>query len=215
MPEEDVREPPAETETGQTDDDAPELRPSRQRERQHTPDAYTVGYDATGETRVGVGTSSRWSAFYRMIRLNEGRHRSDGDHSTREAARDKKRITQSFCSTLGVTSHQQRKAVATMGRLNLDRFGRQKRIEKVALAVIQVTVDLDRQNLFFSPTELADSNLGDIDPDRIPSRFTTNQRFQELCDAHNMSASDRYSLSQLVKREVETLSVDDDATATE
>lgn len=124
------------------DDEQPEMVPSRQQEAQAQPDAYTVGYDEVGKTRVGIGTSG--GNIERLVRHNEGRHHLDGSLSAREAARDKKRITQAFCSSLDVSLHQQREAVSIMGRINLDRFGRQKRIEKVALGVIKVVVTRDR-----------------------------------------------------------------------
>jgi len=42
----------------------------------------------------------------------------------------KGRVTESFCSALDLPSHQQRAAVAAMATMNLDRFGRQKRLRK-------------------------------------------------------------------------------------
>lgn len=195
------------TETGDVDpeaelevvDDTPDLRPSRQQERDHTPDAYTVGYDATGDTRVGIGTSN--GDIDRLIRMNEGRHRSDGNHGAREAARDKKRITQSFCSRLDVTPYQQREAVSIMGQLNLDRFGQQKRLE-VALGVIRFVVNRDRQRLFLNGRAPADVDLAAIDFDRYPPKLGEDETFQTFCEQYDFAPDDRYSISQLIKREL-------------
>jgi len=81
------------------------------------------------ETRVGIRTARR--KLKRLIRLNEGRHQSDGSHSAREAARDKKRITESLCSALDVTTYQQRRAISAMSQMNLDRFGQQNRSKRL------------------------------------------------------------------------------------
>lgn len=136
-------------------DETPELRHSWQRKRDHQPDHISSGYDPYGETRVGIGSAD--GDVERLVLHNEGRHRSDGNHSVREAARDKIRITESFCSHLGVTPYQQSEALSAIGRLNLDRFGQQKRLEKVALAVIKVVVERDRFH------RLRDSNLANLD----------------------------------------------------
>jgi len=82
-----VIEKSPETEVDEEVDEEPELVPSVQQLRDHRPDAYTTGYDSSGETRVGIGTAN--GNIERLVRLNEGRHNSDGSHSAREAARDK------------------------------------------------------------------------------------------------------------------------------
>jgi len=123
------QEETTETETDQEVSETPELVPSNQQLRDHQPDAYTSGYDPFGETRVGIGTAR--GKLKRLIRLNEGRHQSDGSHSAREAARDKKRITESLCSALDVTTYQQRRAISAMSQMNLDRFGQQNRSKRL------------------------------------------------------------------------------------
>lgn len=175
-------------------DDTPDLQPSRQRKQNHTPDAYTTGYDPAGETRVGVGNAN--GDIERLVRHNEGRHRADGNHSTREAARDKKRITESFCSHLGLTTYQQRESISAIGKLNLDRFGQQKRLEKVALTVIKVIVEWDR----FS--RLKDSDLSNIEDSRIPDRMTDSSDYCKLLEVYDVSRKELYSVSQIVKREL-------------
>lgn len=192
-------------------DDQPDHRPSRSRERRAQPDAYTVGYDPDGSTRVGVGAADRGTRLRRLIRQNEGRHRSDGRHSTREAARDKKRVTQSFCSVLGVTAHQQREAVSLMGQLNLDRFGQQKRLEKIALGVIRIVVDLDRRRIFFDGRDPSSIDLCEVDLSSYPSSLGDDKRYRLLCAHHGISDADRFSVTRLIKDELHRIDYFDDA----
>ncbi|MFC6993837.1 DNA-directed RNA polymerase subunit epsilon [Haladaptatus sp. GCM10025707] len=183
-----------------TTDEQLDFRPSKSQELDHSPDAFTVGYDPTGSTRVGSGRSK--GRTLRLIRLNEGRHHADGRHSIREAARDKKRIIQSFCSILEVTPHQQREAVAIIGRLNLDRFGQQKRLEKVALGIIRFVVDSDRERHFFEGQDPTKLNFRNVDLSRFPPKFAENPQYRALCKQYNLSGKDQYSISQLIKREL-------------
>ncbi|SFP81032.1 MULTISPECIES: DNA-directed RNA polymerase subunit epsilon [Halolamina] len=175
-------------------EETPEQKPSRQQELDHSPVKYTTGYDAFGDTRVGIGSAG--GDIDKLIRHNEGRHRSDGNHSTREAARDKKRITESFCSALDLPTHQQRMAVAAITTMNLDRFGRQKRLGKVALATIKVVVEWDRSRRY------PDDVLSDLDADDLPTRMLDDSDYRDLLDERDVSKADLYSVSQLVKREL-------------
>jgi|AntRauMinimDraft_4_1070384.scaffolds.fasta_scaffold06511_1 hypothetical protein len=192
-----------EAETGQEGADGPELVPSYQQLRDHQPDAYPTGYDPLGETRVGIGTAT--GKFTRQIRLNEGRHQSEGGHSAREAARDKKRITESFCSALDVTAYQQGRAISAMSQLNLDRFGQQKQIEKVALCAIGVIVDRDRRHYFLGGKDPSEVDLSGVDLQEYPDRFSQQETFQKLCTQYGVSKADHYSVSQLVKQELKRI----------
>ena len=181
-------------------DDQPDRKPSVQRQRDHQPDAYPTGYEPFGETRVGIGTAT--GNIKRLIRHNEGRHHSDGNHSAREAARDKKRITQSLCSSLEVTSYQQQQAISAMGSMNLDRFGQQKRIEKVALCTIRVIVDWNREQYFLNGKDPADLDLATVDTDQFPTKLEEDSQYDSLCEQHDLSKTDRNSITRLVKREL-------------
>lgn len=175
-------------------DETPELRPSRQQERDHALEMYSTGYDPFGETRVGIGSAG--GDVTKLIRHNEGRHRSDGNHSIREAARDKVRVTEAFCSALDIPEYQQRAAVTAIATMNLDRFGRQKRLQKVALATIKVVVEWDR----FS--RIPDEALPNLTEEQMPKRMMDQKEYRSLLDQENVSESDLYSVSQLVKREL-------------
>ena len=191
--------PTEDPETRDTDrylaEEPPALSPSRQQELDHAPDEDRSDYYAYGQTRIGIGSGGGDVA--KLIRHNEGRHPSDGNHSVREAARDKKRITESFCSRLDVTPYQQQRAIAAMGSLNLDRFGRQKRLEKVALGTIKVIVEWDRSyRLRQSP------NLANLDDELVPPRVLESDRYCDLLEDQGVSRKDLFSVSQLVKREL-------------
>jgi hypothetical protein len=83
-----------------------------------------------------------------------------------------------------------------MTTMNLDRFGRQKRLSKVALATIKVVVEWDRFN------RIPEEALPDLDADRLPPRMLEQDEFQTLLEEQEVSKSDLYSVSQLVKREL-------------
>ena len=198
-----VSEQSSETKAGEEVDEGPELVPSAQQLRDHQPDAYTTGYDSFGETRVGIGTAN--GHIERLVRLNEGRHNSDGNHSAREAARDKKRITESLCTALDVTPYQQKRAVSAMSQMDLDRFGIQKRIEKVALCTVGIVVDRERRRYFLQGNDPADVDLSDVSQSDFPDRFSQDGEFQKLCSQYGVSGEDHYSVTQLVKRELKRI----------
>jgi len=86
-----------------------------------------------------------------------------------------------------------------MANLNLDRFGRQKRLEKVALATIKVAVERDRFQ------RAANDDLSSLAEDDIPTRMLEESNYRDLLNHHDVSKSDLYSVSQLVKRELKKL----------
>lgn len=191
------------SETDREVDEKSEMVPSAQQLRDHQPDAYTTGYDPFGETRVGIGTAN--GNIERLVRLNEGRHHSDGDHSAREAARDKKRITESLCSTLDVPSYQKRRTVSAMSQMNLDRFGQQKQIEKVALCTIGIVVDRERRRYFLQGNDSTEVDLSEVGQQEFPKRFSQEKDFQDLCTQYGVTGDDHYSVTQLVKAELKRI----------
>ncbi|AHG05126.1 hypothetical protein HALDL1_03795 [Halobacterium sp. DL1] len=83
-----------------------------------------------------------------------------------------------------------------MATMNLDRFGRQKRLGKVALATIKVIVEWDRSRRF------PDDALSNLNEDDLPTRMLDDPDYQEILDQQDVSKADLYSVSQLVKREL-------------
>jgi len=169
------------------------------------PNPAVVDYDGMGATVVTFTQDStpgrsrqagRGPDYEELARLNEGRHSATGDLSTRNAERDKIRITHAFCSTLDVPRHQATEAARVMLLLDLDRFGNQKRLERGALGVINVVVNWHRFQVQQNP-----------DADRI----NETRQFKELMTAHDVSDSDLWSLSRIVKRELRDMDYFDSA----
>lgn len=114
---------------------------------------WSVGYEPIGATSIGVEAerrkASRFARFKvpetRLALHQEGRHPSDGNQASRLATIDKKRITQAYCNQLDVPRHLQADAVRGMLLLDLTVFGNQKRIEGIALLVIELIVDYERR----------------------------------------------------------------------
>jgi len=131
------------------DDVAPVLPPAWDA----NPSVWSVGYEPIGETSIGVEAERKSASQFarhkvpetRLALHQEGRHPSDGNQSTRLAKLDKKRITQAYCSSLEVPPHLQAEAVRAMLLLDLTAFGNQKRIEAIALLVIELVVDYERR----------------------------------------------------------------------
>lgn len=114
---------------------------------------WSVGYEPIGATSIGVAAerkkASRFARFKvpetRLALHQEGRHPSDGNQSSRLATIDKKRITQAYCNQLDVPRHLQADAVRGILLLDLTVFGSRKRIEGIALLVIELVVDYERR----------------------------------------------------------------------
>jgi len=176
-------------------DDDPELRSTNRDGRESNPNPSYSGYDGVGNTRVGIGELD--GDVDKFVRQNEGRHRSDGNHSLREAIRDKKRLTESFCSRLGVTSYQQQRAIAAMLEMNLDRFGRHKRIAKVSLATIKIIVERDRYRQV-----QRDVDLSALEEEQVPDGMLDDSTYCDLLEECDVSRADLYSVSQMIKQEL-------------
>lgn len=176
-------------------DEDPEFRSPNRGGRESNPNPSYSGYDGVGDTRVGIGELD--GDVDEFVRQNEGRHRSDGDHSLREAIRDKKRLTESFCSILGVTPYQQQRAIAAMLEMNLDRFGRHKRIAKVSLATIKIIVERDRYHQFQRNVDLSA-----LEEEQVPDGMLDDSTYCDLLEEYDVSRADLYSVSQMIKREL-------------
>ncbi|WP_276260605.1 hypothetical protein [Haloglomus litoreum] len=114
---------------------------------------WSVGYEPIGATSIGVEAERKKSSQFARFKVpetrlalhQEGRHPSDGNQASRLANIDKKRITQAYCSQLDIPRHLQAEAVRGMLLLDLTAFGNRKRIEGIALLVIEVIVDYERR----------------------------------------------------------------------
>jgi len=160
------------------------------------PNPAVVDYDGMGATVVKFtdNSSSGQSRplgfgpdYERLARLNEGRHSATGDLSTRTSELDKIRITQAFCSRLDLPRHQMTDAAKVILFLDLDEFGNQKRLERVALGVINVVVNWHRFQLR--------NNLN-------AKRINQTSQFKALMEAHDVDSSDLWSIKGMVKEHI-------------
>jgi hypothetical protein len=149
----------------------------------HDRHAPSTGYESDAATMVGK-PSERDGRAARLQRVNEGRDRSDGRHSVRESRRDRTRIAQALCNSLDLPPGQRDEVLDYMQDLDLDRFGSQKAIPKVALAVIRHVVDTRR------------FEANPSDPDRIGDE----DAFREALDAVGMDKGDLMTISQVFKK---------------
>jgi len=160
-------------------------------------ESYAVGYEPVGETSIGNAAEryshSKFSRFRtpadRLAEHNEGRHPSDGTLSARLARLDKKRITQAYCSRLNLTQFQRDEAVRAMLLLNLDDFGQNKRIEKVALTVIRVIVNYNR----FAHLQKTDAQ-----------RISETEDFKKLAESVDLDKRTMRRLSRSIKENLST-----------
>jgi hypothetical protein len=158
-------------------------------------ESYAVGYEPVGQTSIGDASEryrhSKFSRFRtpadRLAEHNEGRHPSDGSLSARLARLDKKRITQAYCSRLDVTQFQRDEAVRAMLLLNLDDFGQNKRIEKVALTVIRVIVNYNR----FAHLQKPDA-----------PRISETENFKQLAESVDLDKRTMRRLSRSIKEKL-------------
>ncbi|WP_276247555.1 hypothetical protein [Haladaptatus sp. YSMS36] len=156
-------------------------------------ESYVIGYEPVGATSIGTESERRWHTRLSYFRtpadrlslLNEGRHPSDGTLGARLARLDKKRITQAYCSVLDVSRFQRDEAVRAMLLLNLDDFGQQKRIEKVALTVIRIIVNYNRF-----------SHLKKIEAERI----SESETFKRLAKEADLDKRTMTRLSKKIKQ---------------
>jgi len=119
--------------------------------------------------------------------------------SKRRSLMDKKKMTEALCSELGLTEFQKRRATGIMLGLNLDRFGSQKRISKVALAVIKYVVEKDRSERY--------SEEWIEDPSDL--RISNNEDYVRLVEKEGLEMNDMMRLSIKVKKKISELNESD------
>lgn len=150
-------------------------------------DAYAVGYDSSMATRIGDEESDDGDAK-RLRKLHEGRHRSDGQHSTREHHRDKKRIRQAICSSLPLTEREKEEVANVVRDIDFARFGQQKALQRVILGIVVVVVDEQRRQ----------------DDPEIDEFVQWSDEFREICESLDISMSDLSSIKQNVREALDS-----------
>lgn len=143
-------------------------------------DAYKAGYDSPMATRIGDEDDGDGDVE-RLRELHDGRHRSDGELSTRQSRWDKTRIAEAICSDLPLAQHERDKVVSVVERLDFSKFGQQKGLEGVTLGVVAVVVD--------------ERHRQRVDGDIVS--FTDDYR--EICDSVGVSMSDLATIKKIVR----------------
>lgn len=119
----------------------------------------------------------------RMI-INHAPGRSEKSQSVRLAREDKIHITERYCEMLQLPRDQTRAAQRLMAELNLDKFGNQKRIEKMALVVIR---HITNQARVHTPMDYS-------------RRISANEVYKELIEENGMDLGDVMRLSHKLKQ---------------
>ncbi|WP_226013590.1 hypothetical protein [Halomicrobium salinisoli] len=152
--------------------------------------SFSAGYESQAATRIG-DEETRDDKAEKLRKYHEGRHQSDGEHSAREAERDKKRVSQAICSTLPLAKHEREAVVNAVSNLDLDRFGNQKAIAKVTLGVVVVLVDEQHR----------------ADADDIDQCVSFSDEFRDVRDTHGVSMSDLSTIKRIAREQLEEQSV--------
>lgn len=157
-------------------------------EQDRTPDGYLyTGYESDGATRIG-DEQDHSEATEQLRELNEGRDHSDGQHSTRESRRDKKRIAQAMCSQLPISQYERKMVVSVMGDLDLTQFGHHREISRVVLGVVVVVVDERHRQRRVQASEVV----------------SFSDEFKSLCKEQGVSMSDLTSIKQSARDALDT-----------
>lgn len=149
-------------------------------------DATESGSDnpTSGSRHINWGNNILSDIEQELIHHQPGR--SEINQSTRLALQDKIRITGQLCNELAIPEHQRAEAQLLMARLNLDKFGSQKRIEKVALTVIRHIDERDRMSGVLV---------------RAP-RIASTDRFKMLLNENGMDHGDVMRISTVLKEQL-------------
>lgn len=146
------------------------------------------GYDTPAATRIG--DERRADGAERLRELNEGRHQAVGDYSSRQAERDKKRISEAVCSDLPINTHEKEVVVGVIGQLDFEQFGNQKELAGVSLGTAAVVVDEYQR----------DGGTGET-PDTI-LRFS--DEYSSVRESLELSMSDLNTIKQTVREQLES-----------
>ena len=141
--------------------------------------SFSAGYESSAATRIGEDEESDHD---RLRELNEGRHRSDGEHSVRESRRDKGRIAQAICSSLPLANREKQKVTGVVKQIDYSCFGNQKGIPRVTLGVVAVVVDEQHRDI---------SDISDL--------VQRTDEFRSVREAHDISMSDIVTIKEKVR----------------
>lgn len=160
-----------------------------ERELFHDKHAYSVEtYPSASATGVGIN-SDRDEKYERLHAINES-HLSPGFNSLLNEF-DKKRVMQSLCNSLGLCKQNQDLCVRYIVNLDLDKFGNQKRLEKVALAIIKYVVEKTQAERIKNDPY---AELSDWEP------LSKDQKYQEIINRLELDRGNVMRVSQQFKK---------------
>lgn len=148
---------------------------------------YSAGYDSNMATRIGDEETPGGEAD-RLRQLHEGRHPSDGEHSTREHHRDKTRIAQALCTALPLAKHERKEVVNVVEQLDLESLGHHRQIARGVLGTVVVLVDERHRQSLEEPREFVQ----------------WSDEFRLLCDQNDISMSDLSSIKKSVREALDS-----------
>lgn len=158
------------------------LEASREEDPKDDDDYIYMGFDTPAATRIGDERNDD-PEIERLRKHHDGRHQSDGGNSARETERDKERISQAICSALPIARQEKEHVLAAMKTFNLDRFGSQRSIPKVALGAVAVIVDEHHRD-------------GAEELDELICR---SEKFREIKKKHEISMSDLSTVKEIIR----------------
>lgn len=132
-------------------------------------------------------------------RLERRQYQTNDEHSSRMSDLDKKRITQALCGHLDLTSYQQGLVIRQMMELDLTRFGSQKRIENVALAVIREVVEDDRQP-DINPDQLGELGAKELEQlNESWERMSADEKYNALLEEFELDLNDIQRITKVLR----------------
>lgn len=142
----------------------------------------------------------------RVRRLHEERHPAMTGHSERAHRLDKLRVTQALCNRAGLTRWQRDRVLGVMRELDLEAFGSQRAVPKVALVVIRHVVDVERRRYLGLED---DEYLTAADPEqleRLYERFDSiadDPDFRLLCRQYDLDTTALNRLRRVLKEQLD------------
>lgn len=171
-------------------------------------DTVTRRWDVVSPSATQIGRPDRpgEEVGERLRRLHEERHPAMAGHSERTHRLDKLRVTQALCNRAGLTRWQRDRVLGIMEHLDLEAFGSQRAVPKVALVAIRHVVDVERRRYLGLEDE---DRLADADPEeleRLYGRFdsiTDDPDFELLCRQYGLDTTALNRLRRVLKQQLD------------
>lgn len=161
----------------------------------HEGDFVYTGYDSNAGTRIGDESEGGEKAD-RLRELNQhpdpqekSLSNSQDRLSIQQSKQDKIRMAQSICSKLPISELQKENIVRAIQIVDFDRFGHQRGIETVCLALAAIIVNGEREGTSNSLSEV--------------TALEWEEEFTDLKDSLGISMSDHSTAKQIARKEID------------